>query len=71
MKNYKSSIHRLAHLFKEGRNLWKNRALERQQIIRALMVKVRDLSKSRDKWKQRAGAAEYELRQIKKAKSNQ
>ena len=35
------------------------------------MVKVRDLSKSRDNWKQRAGAAEHELRQIKKAKSNQ
>jgi len=31
MENYKSSIHRLAHLFKKGRDLWKNRALERQK----------------------------------------
>jgi hypothetical protein len=66
MKNYKSSIHRLAHLFKKGRDLWKNRALERQKIVKSLMVKVRDLSKSRDNWKQRAKVAESELRQVKK-----
>lgn len=72
MKDYKSSIHRLAHLFKKGRELWKNRALERQKIIKALMIKVRDLSKSRDNWKQRALMAESELHQVKKkAKSDE
>ena len=72
MKNYKSSIHRLAHLFQKGRDLWKNRALKRQKTIKALLIKVRDLSKSRDNWKQQAKAAESELRQFKKkAKSNE
>jgi len=70
MKNYKSSIHRLVHIFKKGRDIWKNRALERQKTIKALMVKVRDLLKSRDNWKQRAKAAENELHQIKKNQSN-
>ena len=37
-------------------------SIERQQKLRALEIKVRDLSQSREKWKQRAIKAEKELR---------
>jgi len=70
MKNYKSPIHRLAHLFKKGRDLWKNRALERQKKLKSLEVKIRDLSKSRDNWKLRAKTAEKKLYQIEETKSS-
>jgi hypothetical protein len=68
MENYKSPIHRLAHLFKKGRDLWKNRALARQKKLKALEVKVRDLSISRDNWKLRAKSAETKLHQVEKTK---
>lgn len=64
MKNYKSSIDRLARLFKKGRDVWKQRALEKQARIKSLEIKVRDLSKSREQWKQRAKAAEIQLSQL-------
>ena len=70
MKSYKSSIHRLAHLFKKGRDLWKSRALERQKKLKSLCVTVRDLSKSRDNWKLRAKTAEKKLHQIEETKSS-
>lgn len=61
MKDYKSSIARLARLFKKGRDMWKQRALEKQARIKSLEIKVRDLSKSRDQWKSRAKVAESQL----------
>ena len=62
MKEFKSSSSRLIRLFKQGRENWKKTALERQNKLRALEVKVRDLSKSRENWKKRAMEAEKELR---------
>lgn len=54
----KSSTSRLARLFRAGRDNWKQRALEKQKKLRALEIKVRDLSASREYWKNRAFAAE-------------
>ena len=51
---YKSSPSRLARLFKQGREKWKKKALDRQKKLEAADIKVRDLEKSRDKWKQEA-----------------
>jgi hypothetical protein len=48
----------LVRLFRKSREKWKARALERQQRIRALEVKVRDLEESRARWKAKAQAAE-------------
>lgn len=62
MTEYKSSPSRLARLFHSGRERWKQRALEKQQQMRALEVTVRDLRTSRDQWKERARKAEAELR---------
>jgi membrane protein involved in colicin uptake len=52
--NYKSPPSRLARLFKESREKWKKKALDRQKKLEAADIKVRDLEKSRDKWKQEA-----------------
>jgi hypothetical protein len=51
---YRSSPARLARHFRASRDLWKQRAAAKQEQIRSLRVKVRDLAASRDYWKQRA-----------------
>lgn len=48
MQEFKSPVSRLARLFQKGRDSWKEKALDRQQKIRALEIKVRDLSLSRE-----------------------
>jgi hypothetical protein len=63
MQEFKSPFSRLARLFQKGRNRWKEKALDRQKKVRALEIKVRDLSVSRENWKQRALAAESQLKQ--------
>ena len=54
MTVFKSSYARLARIFKQSRNNWRAKAMERHRRIRALEVKVRDLEKSRAHWKSRA-----------------
>lgn len=63
MQEFKSPTSRLARLFRNGRDSWKERALEKQRKLRTLEIKVRDLSASRDNWKNRALEAEEKLRQ--------
>ena len=54
LSSYRSSPARLARHFRASRDLWKQRAAAKQEQIRSLRVKVRDLAASRDYWKQRA-----------------
>ncbi|MEB3213068.1 MAG: hypothetical protein VKL39_17080 [Leptolyngbyaceae bacterium] len=61
--NYKSSTQRLATLFKRGRDLWKQRARDKQKKLRAQAIRIRDLETSRDLWKRRAQQAEQQLRE--------
>ena len=63
MQEFKSPVSRLARLFQKGRDNWKEKALEKQKKIRALEIKVRDLSASREQWKKRALAAELKLKE--------
>jgi hypothetical protein len=63
MQEFKSPISRLARLFQQGRDNWREKALEKQAKVRALEVKVRDLSDSRENWKARAMAAERKLKE--------
>lgn len=58
---FKSPSSRLARLFRAGRDNWKQKALEKQKRLRALEIKVRDLSASREYWKNRAIHAESGL----------
>lgn len=66
MQGFKSSESRLARLFKNSREQWKERAAAKQKKLRAIEVKVRDLSASRDRWKERALKAEHEQHQLQK-----
>jgi len=54
LSSYRCPLQRLVHLFYHGRDLWKQRAAAKQDEIRRLRVKVRDLTASRDYWKKRA-----------------
>ncbi len=66
MKGYKSSETRLVYLFKNAREKWKERALSKQQKLRAMETKVRDLYSSREKWKEKALELEASLKQKEK-----
>lgn len=79
MQKFKSPVVRLARLFQKSRDNWKEKALEKQALVRSLEIKVRDLLNSRENWKARALAAEKELKslnieggkEVKKRNSNQ
>ena len=58
IKKFKSPASRLARLFKQSRDKWKEKALRKQRRLRASQVKIRDLEKSRERWKTRALEAE-------------
>lgn len=45
---------RQARLFRQGRERWKRRCTAKQNEIRALRVRIRDLEVSRARWKQAA-----------------
>ncbi len=59
MKDYRSKSEKLASWFLSSRNNWKQRALEKQKKLRAAQIKIRDLEKSREYWKERAKEAEF------------
>lgn len=54
MDSFKSSNNRLVNFFKSSRDKWKQKAATRHKEIRALKIKVRDLQKSRDNWKNKS-----------------
>lgn len=58
MEPFKSPVSRLARLFQKSRDAWKEKALDKQQRLRAARIRIRDLEKSRAYWKERALAAE-------------
>ncbi|OKH28234.1 hypothetical protein NIES2101_43715 [Calothrix sp. HK-06] len=62
MNEFKSPVSRLARLFRQSRDNWKEKALVKQEKLRTLEIKVRDLSLSRENWKKRAMEAEEQLR---------
>jgi hypothetical protein len=53
----KSSYSRLVRLYKESRDRWRAKAIERRKANRLLELRIRDLEISRAKWKERALAA--------------
>jgi len=60
MNDLKTPVARLARLFRDARDRWKAKALERQRRLRAAQVRIRDLERSRAYWKARALAVEGE-----------
>jgi hypothetical protein len=51
----------LARLFERSRDLWKDRAAQKQRAIRKQRVTIRDLQLSRDRWKAAALQAAQQL----------
>lgn len=66
MENLKSSYARLAGLFKNGRDKWREKSHEKQKKLRFYEIKIRDLCQSRDSWKKTAKNLEKELKEQKK-----
>jgi hypothetical protein len=66
MKIFKTATNRLVRYFEKSRDAWKARALKKQQQLRDLEIKVRDLSASRDYWKKKAKEAEKAQRETSK-----
>lgn len=58
MNDLKTPVSRLLRVFRDARDRWKAKALERQKRLRAAQVRIRDLERSRAYWKARALAAE-------------
>ena len=50
------------NFFKSSRDSWKQKHKEKQNIIRYLKIKIRDLSNSRNYWKEKAKSLELELK---------
>ncbi len=61
LRDLVSSPTRLARFFKDSKDKWKAKSLANQQRIRELDVRVRDLERSREKWKQEAKQSQFEL----------
>lgn len=64
MKNFKTQDGRLARIFRDGRNKWKQKAADRHKENRALEVKVRDLLESRTRWRDLAQKLQDEVKQL-------
>jgi hypothetical protein len=58
MNDLKTPVLRLLRVFRDARDRWRAKALERQKRLRAAQVRIRDLEHSRAYWKARALAAE-------------
>ena len=66
MKGFKSEDSRLVRLFQQSREQWKQRAADKQKKLRAMEIKVRDLSARREHWKKKAMLAIEQERQLEK-----
>jgi hypothetical protein len=51
-KEFKCPPARLARLFRKSRDAWKQRAADKQRSLKKMRITVRDLSASRDRWRE-------------------
>jgi hypothetical protein len=51
VQEFKSPPARLARLFRKSRDTWKQRAADKQRLLKKMRITVRDLSASRDHWR--------------------
>lgn len=64
LKEFLSSPRKLATVFRKGRDAWKDRAQVQQRRAKSLDGKVRDLVRSRDRWKAEAKKLKQQLREL-------
>ena len=63
-------LSRQVRYFKESRENWKERALDKQEQLRFFSQKNFDLEKSREKWKREALSGREEIKELKKEIEN-
>jgi hypothetical protein len=63
-KEYKISPERLAEYFESSRDKWKERALTYQEEKRKDGIIIRDLSRSKEKWKEKCYLLTKELNEL-------
>jgi len=64
--DYKSTQKRLVTFFKTSRDKWKERSLIYQEQKRELLIQIRDLERSKEKWKTECLELKAELKELKK-----
>ena len=69
MEEYSSSPERLANWFLESRNKWKGRALKKQKELRKAGIKIRDLEKSREEWRNKAKEYKERIKELEEEKN--
>lgn len=55
---------RLARLFRKSRDAWKQRAADKQRSLKKMRITVRDLSTSRDRWREVARQQAAQLAEL-------
>jgi hypothetical protein len=63
---FKSSDKRLVDFFKQSRDHWKERSLKYQKEKRQMMIQIRDLKRSKEKWKRECALLRGEMDDLKK-----
>ncbi|MDJ0728599.1 MAG: hypothetical protein QNJ33_01265 [Crocosphaera sp.] len=63
-------LSRQVRYFKESRENWKERALDKQEQLRFSSQKNYDLERSRNKWKTEALSGRQEIKELKKEIEN-
>jgi hypothetical protein len=51
-QEFKCPPARLARVFRKSRDAWKQRAADKQRALKKMRITVRDLTTSRDHWRQ-------------------
>ena len=59
-------LSRQVRYFKESRESWKERALDKQEELRFSSQKNSDLARSRDKWKTEALSGRQQIKELEK-----
>jgi uncharacterized protein YlxW (UPF0749 family) len=65
-KEFKSSNKRLVNFFKQSRDNWKDRSIKYQKEKREMAILIRDLRRSKEKWKSQCSQLHKEIADLKK-----
>ena len=64
LNEFRSPVRVLAAFFQKSRDQWKQRCLDAKSDLKRFKVRVADVSKSRDAWREKAEAKQRELESL-------
>jgi len=64
LDGFRSPVRVLAAFFKESRDKWKQKYMDAKKDLKRLTVRVADVCKSRDTWKEKAEAKQQQLQAL-------